>query len=161
MRRKLPRILLAICLLAGAGVGAFFANKSRVFYQDVVVKAAAEALEQERKASTTEHNTPLFSLDEIFANIAPSVMEKRSGKPHAIDVKLEVELFSEESRPLMEQRQGGVKNTIIESAMVQQYDDLSTVAGKLYFMELLVAKMNEFFHQAVVRDLHFSSFYLR
>ena len=44
---------------------------------------------------------------------------------------------------------------------MRSYERLNTIAGKLYFKEALVAKINGYFQPAVVRDLHFSSFYLQ
>ena len=50
----------------------------------------------------------LFSLEEVFANV-PS-----KDRQHAVGMKLEMELFSEDSRAMVEKYQGGIKNAIIE-----------------------------------------------
>lgn len=158
MKGKLPRILSAVVLALGAAAGFHCMWMAHNAFADIEAEEASVAAAAERKTSSREKGTPLFSLDEIFANVNVTAEDQRS---HQVGMKLEVELFSDETRSLVEQRQGGMKHTIIQAAAEANYAELNTVGGKLYFKELLVARINDFFHRAVVRDLHFSSFYLQ
>lgn len=97
----------------------------------------------------------LVSIDEVFVNVGSGERVKSLG------LKLEVELFEESSRPMLDQKLSGIKHSIIEVAREQEAVRLSTVGGKLYFKECLVSRLNEFFHEPIVRDVHFSSFYLQ
>lgn len=97
----------------------------------------------------------LVSVDEVFVNVGSGDRVKSLG------LKLELELFEESSRPLLDQKVSGIKHSIIEVSREQEVSRLTTVAGKLYFKEALVSRLNQFFHQPIVRDIHFSSFYLQ
>lgn len=97
----------------------------------------------------------LVSIDEVFVNVGSGVSVKSLG------LKLELELFEESSRPMLDQKQSGIKHSIIEVSREQDVSRLTTVSGKLYFKECLVSRLNEFFHQPIIRDVHFSSFYLQ
>jgi len=99
----------------------------------------------------------LISLDEVLVNIQGESTEKL----HSLGVRLELELFSDQGRNIIEQRQAGIKHTVIESSQNQDYRKLSTLSGKLYFKELLVSRINSFLNQPVVRDIHFSAFFLQ
>jgi flagellar basal body-associated protein FliL len=106
-----------------------------------------------RKPSST--GLPLVSMDEIFVNV-PSAKGI-----HSLAVKVEVELFDENGRGVVDERQSGIKDTIITAAREQDFYQLSTLAGKLYFKEFLVGKMNAFLKRPIVKDIHFSSFFLQ
>lgn len=96
------------------------------------------------------------TLEEMFANVVSS-----DDRVHTISFKLEVELFDEASRTMMDTRQAMVKNAIIETARFQEYENLSTLAGKLYFKEALVGRVNEAAGFPLIRDMHLASFSLR
>jgi flagellar basal body-associated protein FliL len=99
---------------------------------------------------------PWVSLDEMFVNVLSG-----SEEAHTVAFKLEVELFDERTRPLMDERQAVVKNAIIEVARQQPYDGLDTMAGKLYFKEALVGRVNQTLQFPLIRDVHLASFTLR
>ena len=101
--------------------------------------------------------SPLVSIEEVVANINAEKTEKS----HLLGIKLELELFDETSRGVLDQHQAGIRNTVLLTSMEQSFEGLSSVSGKLYYKELLVTRLNEFFHLPVIRDVHFSSFYLQ
>ncbi len=113
--------------------------------------AAAAAVEPD-----AEPAVPILSLDEMFLNI----LEGRE-KVHTLGLKLDLELFEESSRSILESRASGVKNAIIEASREQDFARLNTVPGKLFFKETLISRINGFLRKAAVRDAHFSSFYLQ
>lgn len=97
----------------------------------------------------------LFSVDEVFVNVG------FGGNVKSLGLKIELEIFEEATRQLFEQNVSGVRHTVIEASRQQDADRLQTVAGKLYFKEYLVTRLNGFFKRPVVREVHFSSFYLQ
>lgn len=97
----------------------------------------------------------LVSVDEIFVNVGTAGLVKSLG------LKLELELFEESARKSLETKNSGIKDSIIEVSREQDVSRLSTVAGKLYFKECLVARLNAFFKEPVIKDIHFSAFYLQ
>lgn len=97
----------------------------------------------------------LVSVDEIFVNVGSGEKVKSVG------LKLELEMFDESSRAIFDKKQSGIKDAIIEASREQDSDRLQTVAGKLYFKEYLVSKLNSYLKEPLVREVHFSSFYLQ
>jgi flagellar basal body-associated protein FliL len=109
----------------------------------------------ERAPAHAKGMVPFITLDEIFANISD---DKSS---HTLAVKLDVELFDDQAKQAFKGGQPAVKHMIIQTSREQNYEQLATLSGKLYFKELLIRKMNEHFQKPVVRDVHFSSFFLQ
>jgi flagellar basal body-associated protein FliL len=106
-------------------------------------------------ASVVSKGVPLFSVDELFVNVSS---EKGA---HMMGLKLELELFEAKNQELLKSRHSGVRDRIIEIARDFEYEKLTSLSGKLYFKELVVGTLNEFFGQALVKDAHISSFYLQ
>jgi len=101
--------------------------------------------------------TVLASTDEIFVNL-------RTTEPvatHFLRLKLELELFQESNRSLVEQRKSGIKDTIIQISREQDFQALNTLGGKLYFKELIVSRINEFLKAPAVREVRFAAFYIQ
>jgi len=109
----------------------------------------------ERAPAHAKGMIPFITLDEVFANISD---DKSS---HTLAVKLDVELFDDQAKQAFKGGQPAVKHMIIQTSREQNYEQLATLSGKLYFKELLIRKMNEHFQKPVVRDVHFSSFFLQ
>ncbi len=101
----------------------------------------------------------IMGLDEVFANVNAGQGENR--RMHILGVKLELELFEPEGKELLETKMAGVKDAVITTAIEQDYDWLNTVAGKLFFKEALVARVNHYFKRPLVRDIHFTSYYVQ
>ena len=101
--------------------------------------------------------TPIIvAMEQTFANVLDS--QKRA---HSLMLKLDVELFEDANRALVDQRDGVLKSTIIETVREQTYEDLNTLGGKVYFKEVLVSRINEALRKAIVRDIHFNMFYMQ
>ena len=160
--RELPKMLSVVVLTACIAVSGYFlwrAHKAHKQFQFALQEAALEAQREIASSAGTGKAISLVSLDEVFANVNSGEGDDR--KMHTLGIKLELELFDEGSRVVLDQRLGGVKHAIIATALEQDFEWLNTIAGKLFFKESLVARINEFFNRAVVRDIHFSSFYLQ
>ena len=97
----------------------------------------------------------LVSLDELFINLS------LGDQSHSLGLKLEVELFDEKQRGHFEKLAPGVKHTIIQVSREQNFYRLNTISGKLYFKELIVSRLNDFMKEAVVKEVHFASFFLQ
>lgn len=117
-----------------------------------------EAGEGGRKvAESTDPNQPVIvAMEQTFANVLDE-----AGKSHSLMLKLDVELFEESQRLLFEERDAVIKSTLIETSREHSYEALNTVGGKAYFKESLVSHINEALQNAVVRDIHFNTFYMQ
>lgn len=158
--RQLPKILTVVAMTLAVATSLGFLWKAYRANRQMQFVAREAALEVERQtASKTSKAVSLVSLEEVFANVNSGTEQER--RMHTLGIKLDIELFEEESRLLLDSRLGSVKHAIIATALEQDYQWLNTIAGKLFFKESLVAKINESFNRAIVRDIHFSSFYLQ
>jgi flagellar basal body-associated protein FliL len=99
----------------------------------------------------------IMEFDEIIGDLTPA----KDRKNHALNVKLELELFDEENRPMVEKTAGALKDVILDVIQHQSPENLGTLSGKLYFKEILVSRMNTLLNYPVVRDIHFASFLIR
>ena len=99
----------------------------------------------------------LVSFDEVNVNVG----SKDPKRVSTLSFKIELELFDEGNRTFLEQHQSGIRNAIIDASHRETVERLSTMAGKLYFKETLVSRINAFLNQPVVREIHFSSFLVR
>lgn len=107
-------------------------------------------------APAAHSGSPIMSIDEVYANIAGE-----GTRSHSFAIKVELELFEETARTTVEERTSVVRATILETARQHDYRSLTSLTGKLYFKESLVARINEALGGPAVRDVHFSSFYLQ
>lgn len=121
-------------------------------------KAHASLAETARRPQAVSREiVPIMSIEELYANVS----SQKDGRAHLMALKLDIELFDEKARDRVTKSQGVIRNAILMTAFEQDYDWLSSMPGKLFFKEHLVTRINEAFNGAVVRDVHFSSFYLR
>jgi len=114
-----------------------------------------EAAGRTPASATVKGGVPLFSVDELIVNVNS---EKGA---HMMALKLELELFEDESRNVIKSRHSGVRDRIIEISRGFDYAKLSTLGGKLYFKETIVGTLNEFFGQAIIKNAHISSLYIQ
>lgn len=99
----------------------------------------------------------LVGLKEVFVN----VISHKTDDTHYLRFKLELEVFDEQARTLIEQRQPLLKHTMIQASREMDFDRLNTLSGKLYFKEVLVSRVNESLNLPAVREAHFSAFNLQ
>lgn len=99
----------------------------------------------------------LVGLKEVFVN----VLSRKTDDTHYLRFKLELEVFDEPARALIEQRQPLLKHTLITASRQMDFELLKTLPGKLYFKEVLVSRMNESLNLPAVREAHFSAFNLQ
>lgn len=114
-----------------------------------------EKSDGEKRETASAKMVPFMSLDELFANIN---QEKQS---HTLAIKVDVEFFDVESKQTFKSNQPAVKHLIIQTSREQEYDQISTLSGKLYYKELLIRRINEYFQKPLVKDVHFASFFLQ
>lgn len=111
--------------------------------------------EQASQSPVTSNMIPFLSLDELFANLT------QSEKNHTLALKMDIEFFDSEAKEEFKGRQGAVRNLVLQTSREQKYEELSSLAGKLYYKEVLIRRMNEYFQKPLVKDLHFASFFLQ
>ncbi|MFM8269586.1 MAG: flagellar basal body-associated FliL family protein [Pseudomonadota bacterium] len=109
----------------------------------------------EKRETASAKMVPFLSLDELFANIN---QEKIS---HTLAIKVDIEFFDVEAKQAFKSNQPAVKNLILQTSREQEYDQLSTLSGKLYYKELLIRRINEYFQKPLVKNVHFASFFLQ
>jgi len=115
----------------------------------------ASAEGEKRETASAKGMIPFVSLDEVFANIN---QEKTS---HTLAIKVDVEFFDVEAKQAFKSKQPAVKHLIIQTSREQEYEQLSTLSGKLYYKEMLIRRINEYFQKPLVKDVHFASFFLQ
>lgn len=99
-------------------------------------------------------DTSVIGLDEMVMNLQS---EEEPDKLFSLGMKLELQLFDDADFKEIQRAIGPVRNTILEATRSQNYNHLKTTAGKLYFKELLVARINQLFNASAVRDVRFSA----
>jgi flagellar basal body-associated protein FliL len=107
-------------------------------------------------ASSPNAGSAILSMEQIFANVLDV-----NRQTHSLMLKLDLELFDEANRALVDERSGVLKSIVIETAAAQTFETLNTLAGKVYFKEMLVSRMNEALQAPAVREIHFNSFYMQ
>jgi flagellar basal body-associated protein FliL len=116
---------------------------------------AGEDSEGLARAVASQPDISLVTLDEIFANVQAVGLGS-----HGVNFRLELELFDESGRSLVDSHASGVKDVILQASLEQNYARLNTLPGKLYFKEILASRINEYLQQPVIREVHFASFFL-
>lgn len=113
-----------------------------------------------RTPASTEKNTSVsrawVSMDQMFVNLSGPENEG-----HSLTFQVEIELFEENNRQIIESRLATLKNAAIEVARDQSYGRLKSLSGKLYFKESLVSAMNESLRQPIIRDIHMGTIFLK
>lgn len=103
----------------------------------------------------TKPQRVVFPMGELLVNVGAAV------EPHYLRAEIDLELFDERSREILSGKKGAIKHTIIQAIHEQDFDSLQTLGGKLYFKELLTARLNRFVNHPAVRQIHFTSFFLQ
>lgn len=111
--------------------------------------------EPAREAASAASMVPFLSLEEVFANVSENETYR------TLAVKIDVEFFELPDKEIFRARQSVVRHLVIQASREQAYQELATLSGKLYFKELLIRRMNEYFHKPLVKDVHFASFFLQ
>lgn len=96
------------------------------------------------------------SMEQMFVNLSGPENEG-----HSLTFQVEIELFEENNRQIIESRLATLKNAAIEVARDQSYGRLKSLSGKLYFKESLVSAMNESLRQPIIRDIHMGTIFLK
>jgi flagellar basal body-associated protein FliL len=159
LSRKISVVVSAMVFVASLVVMArsYSIWKSAVSETAAIEREPAVTEGHAAAKSTPSGESVQFELDEVVSDLAPSKDEKT----HSLSVHLELELFDDGDRTVIEKASGGLKDTIVSLIRAQTVENLASLSGKLYFKESLVSKMNTFLNQPVVRDIHFSSFLIK
>lgn len=113
-----------------------------------------------RAPASAEKNTSIsrswISMDQMFVNLSGPENEG-----HSLTFQVEIEVFEESNRQIIESRLATLKNAAIEVARDQSFGRLKSLSGKLYFKESLVSAMNESLRQPIIRDIHMGTIFLK
>ncbi len=145
-KTKITLIFISVVLLV-LSISVFFTLPN--LDEKEVLKAAMPKIQ--------DASIALVSLEDLYSNVQSP--EKDEGT-HFVVVKLNLVLFSEKDRTIIEKFATPIKDKVIEISRNQKYEDLRTIAGKLYYKELIVSNINEMLKNAFIRDAQFVSFYV-
>jgi|GEM_PF-4103038 len=182
----LSRLLTVVVGIAGSAVAGYFLWVSHKMLAEFPVEAAAEHTEAAadhggghgapaadahgasaadahgaaRAPASAEKPTSIsrswISMDQMFVNLSGPENEG-----HSLTFQLEIEVFEESNRQIIESRLATLKNAAIEVARDQSFGRLKSLSGKLYFKESLVSAMNESLRQPIIRDIHMGTIFLK
>lgn len=154
----LKQIRLGVAVIS-AGLAGWIAFESFQSLNQLAEITLSEELvgkrERASQPTVTSNMIPFLSLDELYANLT------QSEKNHTLALKMDIEFFDPEAKEEFKGRQGAVRNLVLQTSREQKYEELSSLAGKLYYKEVLIRRMNEYFQKPLVKDLHFASFFLQ
>ncbi|MBI1860248.1 MAG: flagellar basal body-associated FliL family protein [Deltaproteobacteria bacterium] len=94
------------------------------------------------------------NLDEFMINIGS---QREPEKAFSVGMKLELQLFEGADSANVKSSLSGIRNAVIEVTRGQDYYHLKTTAGKLYFKEVLIERINSFLNASAVRDVRFAA----
>ena len=127
----------------------------------VVPPVSSDAVQSGHTQSDSGHvsksdadSEPLLALDEFYLNLTSS---REPESTFSVGLKLELALFEGTDLVMVKNSLSGIRDAIIESARSQDYFHLKTLAGKLYFKEVIIDRVNGFLQAPAVRDVRFSA----
>ena len=125
--------------------------------EEAKMKSPEEGEKPAGEGSPPAPKLPEFDLGEIMAN--PSSLTSR--RLHIARLRLALDLYSLADLPKLDSVKGVLRDLAIETVKEASYEDLQSLPGKLYWKEVIVQRMNEFFKKPLIRDVHFTSFYIQ
>lgn len=160
MKWPLPYVLTVVTVVISLFISSYVLWKTWSASQLVLTHAPTFDQPTQRAPASRpaeERTFPVLAMEEIMVNVpAPG-----SPAVHYLRVKLDLELFDDNSLTLVEQRRSGLKHALIETLAAEDYFRLTTLEGKLHLKEKLVSRMNEHLNVPAIRQIHFGSFYLQ
>ncbi len=119
---------------------------------------------------SAKHGAPTASADSAKAGLAPDptvvgidemIVNLLSGrepeKLFSLGLKLELQLFEDADSKEVNRNLGPIRHTILEATRDQDYYHLKTTAGKLYFKEILIERINRLLNVSAIRDVRFAA----
>jgi flagellar FliL protein len=144
--KKLIIILAAAVVLAGGG---FYAWNSGM------IKGMTKDKKKAHAAATAEKKIeigPIRSMDTFIVNLADPL-----GKRY-LKVKMDLELTEDKVLPEIEKRLPQLKDTILTTLSSKNYDDISSLDGKMQLRVEMMAMLNQYLKTGRITNIYFTEF---
>lgn len=142
-KSPLMKILIIILGLAVLGGGGFFA------YTKFFAKGTAP---QEVEATTEPMKITVKSLDTFLVNLADP------GGERYLKVTMQLSLNNENVSQEIDGRMAELRDSILMLLSSKEYDDISSLSGKLALKKTLINNLNRVLKKGTVQDIYFTEF---
>ncbi|MEJ5347471.1 MAG: flagellar basal body-associated FliL family protein [Desulfosoma sp.] len=149
-KKKSPilKILILVIGLAVLGGGGFFAYKK--FFAASDAPETTEAKPAEAKASVAK--PVVKNLDTFLVNLADP------GGERYLKVTMQLSLSNEAVSQEIDNRIGELRDSVLLLLSSKEYDDISSLSGKLALKKTLMTNLNRALKQGTVQDIYFTEF---
>jgi len=144
--KKLIIIAAAVAVLAGGG---FYVWNSGL------IKSVSKEKKKAHAASTEQKKVdigPIRPMDTFIVNLADPL-----GKRY-LKVKMDLELTDDKILPEIEKRLPQLKDTILTTLSSKNYDDISSLDGKMQLRVELMAMLNQYLKTGRITNIYFTEF---
>ncbi|MEJ5363769.1 MAG: flagellar basal body-associated protein FliL [Desulfosoma sp.] len=144
-KKKSPliKILVLTLALALVGGGGFFAYTK--FF-------AAADKPKEAQAKPVEAKPVVKNMETFLVNLADP------GGERYLKVTMQLSLNSEAASQEIDARMAELRDSILMLLSSKEYDDISSLSGKLALKKTLMATLNRLLKQGTVQDIYFTEF---
>ncbi len=143
-KSPLMKILILVVLLGVLGGGGFFAYTK--FF------ASKDGEEAKKKEKVVIEKPVIKTLDTFLVNLADP------GGERYLKVTMELRLSNEETSAEFDTRNAEFRDAILMLLSSKEYDDISTLSGKLALKRAIINSLNRLLHQGKVLDIYFTEF---
>lgn len=138
------KIIIVVVVLGVLGGGGFFA------YTKFFAKASGPP--PEAQANLPAPKTVLKSLDTFLVNLADP------GGERYLKITMQLNLSSDAVSQEIDTRMAELRDSILLLLSSKEYDDISSLSGKLALKKTLMNNLNRVLKQGVVQDIYFTEF---
>ncbi|MGQ9795374.1 flagellar basal body-associated FliL family protein [Desulfosoma sp.] len=144
-KKKSPllKILIVVVALGALGWGGFFAYTK--FF-------AKETTPQEVEAKTEPAKVNVKSLETFLVNLADP------GGERYLKVTMQLSLNNESVSQEIDSRMAELRDSILMLLSSKEYDDISSLSGKLALKKTLINNLNRVLKKGTVLDIYFTEF---
>ena len=137
------KILIAVVALGLLGGGGFFAY-SKFF--------AKGDLSKEAQAKPVVTKPVIKNIETFLVNLADP------GGERYLKVTMQLSLNSEAASQEIDARMAELRDSVLMLLSSKEYDDISTLSGKLALKKTLMSTINRLLKQGTVQDIYFTEF---
>jgi len=144
-KKKSPilKILIAVVVLGLLGGGGFFA------YTKFFAKGDAP---KEAQAKPVAAKPVVKNMETFLVNLADP------GGERYLKVTMQLSLNSEAASQEIDTRMAELRDSILMLLSSKEYDDISTLSGKMALKKTLMSTLNRLLKQGTVQDIYFTEF---
>uniref|UniRef100_A0A832A2H2 Flagellar protein FliL n=1 Tax=Desulfacinum infernum TaxID=35837 RepID=A0A832A2H2_9BACT len=144
-KKKSPilKILIAVVALGLLGGGGFFA------YTKFFAKGDSP---KEAQATPVAAKPVVKNMETFLVNLADP------GGERYLKVTMQLSLNSEAASQEIDARMAELRDSVLMLLSSKEYDDISTLSGKLALKKTLMSTINRLLKQGTVQDIYFTEF---